>query len=122
MEVGPPGTLAVAILVLYLGKFLTSKVAFLREYNIPQPVSGGLIASILLAVVYGVLGLQFDFALDLRDTLLIMFFTTIGLSSKFSTLVEGGKPLAILLVVAVSYLFLQNFTGLAVVQFTGQPS
>ncbi len=122
LELSPRATIVVAILVLFLGKYLTSKVAFLREYNIPEPVSGGLIASILFGVAYGVFGLEFDFSLGLRDALLITFFTTIGLSSKFSTLVEGGKPLLILLVVAVAYLFLQNFTGLAVAQVTGLPA
>ncbi len=122
VELDPRATVVVAILVLFLGKYLTSKVAFLREYNIPGPVSGGLIASILFGAAYAVFGLEFDFALDLRDALLITFFTTIGLSSRFSTLIEGGKPLLILLVVAVAYLFLQNFTGLAWAQVTGQPA
>ncbi len=121
VELDPRETVVVAILVLFLGKFLTSKIAFLREYNIPEPVSGGLIASILFGVAYGVFGLEIDFALGLRDALLITFFTTIGLSSKFSTLVEGGKPLLILLVVAVAYLFLQNFIGLGWAQVMGQP-
>ncbi len=115
-------TVIVAILVLFLGKFLTSRVAFLREYNIPEPVSGGLIASLVFGGLYAAFGLEFVFALQLRDILLITFFTTIGLSSKFSTLVEGGKPLLILLVVAVGYLFLQNFIGLGVAAVTGQPA
>ena len=122
MEFSPRQTIIVAILVLYFGKFLTSKVAFLREYNIPEPVSGGLIASILFVALYGVFDLEFQFALQLRDTLLITFFTTIGLSSKFATLIQGGKTLLILLVVAVAYLFIQNFTGLAVAQVLGQPA
>ena len=122
VELDPRETVVVAILVLFFGKYLTSKVAFLREYNIPEPVSGGLIASILFGLAYGVFGLEINFALGLRDALLITFFTTIGLSSKFSTLVEGGKPLLILLVVAVAYLFLQNFTGLAWAGVMGQPA
>ena len=121
-ELSPRQTVIAAILVLFLGKYLTSRVAFLREYNIPEPVSGGLIASILFGLVYAVFGLEYQFALGVRDVLLITFFTTIGLSSKFSTLAEGGKPLLILLVVAVAYLFLQNFTGLAAAQITGQAS
>ncbi len=122
VELDPRDTVVVAILVLFLGKYLTSKVAFLRDYNIPEPVSGGLIASILFGVAYGVFGLEISFALGLRDALLITFFTTIGLSSKFSTLVEGGKPLLILLVVAVAYLFLQNFIGLGWARVMGQPA
>ncbi len=113
LELDPRQTIIVAIFVLFLGKYLTSKVEFLREYNIPGPVSGGLIASLVFGAFYAAFELEFQFALDLRDTLLIVFFTTIGLSSRFSTLVEGGKPLLILLVVAVAYLFVQTFTGLA---------
>lgn len=120
-ELNPRQTVIVAILVLYLGKLLTRKLAFLRDYNIPEPVSGGLIASIVFGLLYAFLDLEIRFALDLRDTLLVTFFTTIGLSSRFSTLVQGGKPLLILLVLAVAYLFLQNFTGLAVAGITGQP-
>ena len=122
MDLSPRQTVIVAILVLFLGKYLTSKIAFLREYNIPEPVSGGLIASILFGILYAAFDLEVQFALGLRDALLITFFTTIGLSSKFSTLVRGGKPLLVLLVVAVAYLFVQNFVGLAVVGVTGQPT
>ena len=120
-ELNPRQTIIVAIVVLYLGKYLTKKLAFLRDYNIPEPVSGGLIASIVFGMLYGFLDLEIHFALDLRDTLLVTFFTTIGLSSRFSTLVQGGKPLLILLVLAVLYLFLQNFTGLTIAGIAGQP-
>jgi len=122
LELDPRQTIIVAIFVLFLGKLLTSKVAFLQEYNIPEPVSGGLIASIVFGGLYLAFDLELHFALGLRDALLIVFFTTIGLSSRVSTLVEGGKPLLILLVAAVGYLFLQNFTGLAWAQVAGQPN
>jgi len=121
MDLSPRQTVIVAILVLFAGKYLTRKIAFLREYNIPEPVSGGLIASILSGVLYGVLDLELQFDLQLRDVLLITFFTTIGLSSKFSTLVQGGKPLLVLLVLAVVYLFVQNLTGLTVAGVMEQP-
>ncbi len=52
MELDARQTVIVAILVLFLGKFLTGKVAFLREYNIPEPVSGGLIASLIFGGLY----------------------------------------------------------------------
>ena len=122
MELSERQTIIFAILVLYLGKYLTSKIAFLREYNIPEPVSGGLIASILFGILYGAFDLELQFDLQLRDALLIVFFTTIGLSSKLSTLVQGGKPLLILLVLAVAYLFIQNLTGIGMVQLMGFPA
>ena len=120
MELDPRQTTIAAVLVLFLGKYLTGKIAFLREFNIPEPVSGGLIASVLLGALYAATDVEVRFALHLRDSLLVVFFTTIGLSSKFSTLLRGGKPLLILLVVAIAYLFIQNFTGLAVARLTGQ--
>lgn len=120
MEMDVRQTVIMAILVLFLGKYLTRKVAFLQEYNIPEPVSGGLIASILFAILYVVFDIELQFSLAVRDNLLIVFFTIIGLSSRITTLLKGGKPLIILLVIAVIYLFLQNFTGLTVAQFTQQ--
>jgi len=112
-------TIVLAILVLFLGKFLTSKIAFLRNYNIPEPVTGGLIASIVFGLIYGIFDLQFEFALDVRNELLIVFFTTIGLSSRFSTLLKGGAQLGILLALAVVYLMFQNGTGVLVATLAG---
>ena len=112
-------TIVLAIFVLFFGKFLTSKIPFLRNYNIPEPVSGGLIASIVFGLIYGIFDLQFEFALDVRDELLIAFFTTIGLSSRFSTLLKGGAQLGILLVLAVVYLMIQNGTGVLAATLAG---
>ena len=121
MDLSQRQTIIVAILVLFLGKWLTTKIAFLREYNIPEPVSGGLIASIFFGALFGFFDLEFQFDLQIRDTLLIVFFTVIGLSSKFKTLVQGGIPLMILLGLAIVYLFVQNLTGLTATSITGQP-
>ena len=112
-------TIVLAIFVLFFGKFLTSKIPFLRNYNIPEPVSGGLIASIVFGLIYGIFDLQFEFALDVRDELLIAFFTTIGLSSRLSTLLKGGAQLGILLVLAVVYLAIQNGTGVLAATLAG---
>ncbi len=112
-------TIVLAILVLFFGKFLTSKIPFLRNYNIPEPVSGGLIASIVFGLIYGIFDLQFEFALDVRDELLIAFFTTIGLSSRLSTLLKGGAQLGILLVLPVVYLVIQSGTGVLAATLAG---
>ena len=120
MELDARQSIIIAILVLFAGKYLTRKIMFLQTYNIPEPVSGGLLASVLFAFLYGVFAIEFQFALDVRDNLLIVFFTIIGLSSRFSTLIKGGKPLLILLIIAVVYLFLQNIIGLIAAQFSQQ--
>jgi ESS family glutamate:Na+ symporter len=105
---------------LFLGKYLNHKIGFLREFNIPEPVTGGLLISVLLGIVHYVADFSFEFALATRDNLLIIFFTTIGLSSKIRTLLRGGRQLLVLLLVAVGYLFVQNFTGIGVAAITGQ--
>jgi ESS family glutamate:Na+ symporter len=110
----PRQTIIVAILIFFLGKFINRKVAFFRNYNIPEPVTGGILASIFFWVLYGVFGLKIEFHLFTRDILLLVFFTTIGLSARFSTLKEGGIALVTLLVAAVTYLFLQNIAGVTV--------
>jgi ESS family glutamate:Na+ symporter len=112
-------TIVIAILVLYFGKLITAKINFLREFNIPEPVTGGLIASIVFGLIYAIFNLQFEFALDVRNELLIAFFTTIGLSSRFETLLKGGVQLGILLVLAVIYLSIQNGTGVLVATLAG---
>ena len=112
-------SILVAILVLYLGKYLTQKIQFLQSFNIPDAVSGGVLASLIFAVYYAVFKSQIEFNLSIRDAFLIIFFTAIGLSSKLKTLLKGGKPLLILLVIAVTYLCIQNLTGLAIAKLIG---
>jgi len=112
-------TIILAILVLFLGKYLIGKIAFLRDFNIPEPVVGGLIASIVFGLVYAFFNLQFEFALGVRNELLIAFFTTIGLSSRFETLLKGGAQLVILLVLAAFYLVIQSGTGVLVATLAG---
>ncbi len=112
-------TCVIAILVLYLGKYLTKKIQFLQNFNIPDAVSGGVLASFVFGIFYIVFQYQIEFALNIRDNLLIVFFTTIGLSANLKTLIKGGKPLLILLAIAVTYLIIQNTTGVAIAALTG---
>lgn len=112
-------TIIIAILVLYLGKYLTKNIKFLQDYNIPDAVVGGVLASLFFGLFFAVFKWQIEFTLNVRDALLIVFFTTIGLSSKLKTLLQGGKPLLILLITAVVYLILQNLAGLGVAKVMG---
>ena len=119
MELTARQTIIFAILVLFIGKYLNKKIGLLQNYNIPEPVTGGVLASLVFAFIYFSFDFNFQFELEARDNLLLVFFTTIGLSSRFSTLMQGGKSLVILLVMAVAYLFLQNLTGLSVATISG---
>lgn len=53
------------------------------------------------------------------DVLLMVFFTTIGTSAKFSQLKAGGKALAILVACAGIFLVVQNGTGVLLAKLFG---
>lgn len=118
-----PGMAATfGIIVLFVGKWVNEKVAFLREISIPKPVTGGLIFSLLFAALYATMGVAVVFDLAARDFLLVYFFTTIGINSSVKDLLVGGKPLIILLVITISYMVLQNLTGLSIAALFDLPA
>lgn len=114
MHVESFATFNIAILVLALGKVLTKKVALLRDFNIPEPVTGGLLACLALLGWQLITGQAISFNLAARDFLLLYFFAAIGLNSDFRTLLSGGKPLLVLLGLTFGYMILQNFIGVGV--------
>ncbi|GMR05805.1 MAG: sodium/glutamate symporter [Gammaproteobacteria bacterium] len=111
--------LIVAILVLYLGRILTGKIQFLDTYNIPPAVTGGIIFSLLVALIQIGWDIQIIFDMQLRDLFLLFFFSTIGLGAKFNVLAAGGKTLAILTAIAAVLLVLQNVTGVGLAMLFG---
>ncbi|MEM5580875.1 MULTISPECIES: sodium/glutamate symporter [unclassified Roseibium] len=111
-----------AILVYFLGVRLNKKIVFLQRYNIPEPVSGGLLVALLALVVYLGFGREVGFSLQSRDYLLYCFFTAIGLNARFSDLAKGGKPLLILLCLTVVYMLLQNTIGTGIALALGLPA
>jgi len=110
-DVEPIHVLMLSILVLYLGLFVNRKIKVLSDFFIPPAVTGGLICSGVVAVIYGAANLEIDFDMAIRDVLLLVFFSTIGLSAKFSNLAAGGRGLVILVVIAAVFLVVQDATG-----------
>ncbi|WP_109078013.1 sodium/glutamate symporter [Aggregatibacter kilianii] len=106
-------TLALAGFVLLLGYFLVKRISFLKNYNIPEPVVGGFLVAILLTVLYQGWGLSFTFDDNLRSTMMLVFFSSIGLSANFARLVKGGKPLIIFVIAAGILIAVQNIVGVA---------
>ncbi len=109
------------IIVLFLGRRLTQASHFLKEFSIPEPVSGGILVSILFAVVHYIFSVDVQFDLATRDLLLVYFFTTIGINASLKDLLKGGKPLIILLVITIGYMLIQNATGIGMAVLLGQP-
>ena len=104
-------TLALASLVLLLGFFLVKRISILKTFNIPEPVVGGFIVAIGLLIWNKVDGTSFNFDKNLQTTMMLVFFTSIGLSANFSRLIKGGKPLIVFLFVAGLLIICQNVIG-----------
>ena len=115
-------TLTIAFIVFFIGVFLSRHVAFLRDYNIPEPVAGGLFAALFTWAFYGAFGQKIVFDIDARDELLVIFFATIGLNARVSDLLVGGRLLGILLVLTVVFIFVQKTVGLIGTQLFGLPA
>ncbi len=119
MELDPRRTIIVGILVLFLGKYLNGKISLFSRYNIPEPVTGGIIASLFFGVLHWLFHIDFQFSNDSRDLLLVVFFTAIGLSTEFKSIIKGGKILVYLSALAIGFLFVQNFAGILVASLAG---
>ncbi|NEV62881.1 sodium/glutamate symporter [Thiorhodococcus minor] len=115
-------TVTVGIVVLFIGKRLNDQLGLLRELSIPEPVTGGLLISILLGLLYWGTGVSIDFDLAARDVLLVYFFTTIGINASLADLRAGGKPLLILLAITIGYMLAQNLTGISVAALFDLPA
>jgi len=122
LNVGPFLAFTIGIIVLFIGKRINDTVGFLREYSIPEPVTGGLLFSLLIALIYVVADVAINFELGARDLLLVYFFTTIGINASIKDLVAGGKPLIILLVITITFMVFQNVLGITVASLFDQPS
>jgi ESS family glutamate:Na+ symporter len=113
-EFGGFVSFTLAIILLFLGKTLVSRVEILRRYSIPEPVIGGFLCAAAVGITYFVFDFKVSFTLEVRDWLLLYFFAAIGLRADIRTLVSGGKPLAILLGLATTFIFLQNLAGIGI--------
>jgi len=112
-------TVVIAIFAVYLGRFVNAKVAFLRTYQIPDSVTGGIFASLLFGLIYGATGVEFDFNTPVRDAFLLIFFACIGLSTGLATVLAGGRQIVVLGVIAVVFMFLQNGMGVLLANLLG---
>jgi glutamate:Na+ symporter, ESS family len=106
-------TILSALVVLSAGRVLVSRTAFLKRFSIPPPVVGGVLIAILLALADSIAGVRVSFDMSLRDNLLLMFFTTVGLSADARMLLRGGPKLMIFLAVSTLFIAIQNFVGIA---------
>lgn len=112
-------TLIAAVIVLLLGRFLVNKIDFLKRYNIPEPVAGGLVAAILSLVVHSLWGFSISTSAQLQTSFMLIFFASIGLSANFAKLREGGIGLVIFLIAISTFIVVQNAVGMSLATLLG---
>ncbi|OUM23885.1 sodium/glutamate symporter [Pseudomonas putida] len=112
------GTLVAASLVLLLGRGLVARIGFLRVYNIPEPVAGGLVVALALLALRS-FDIQVQFDTSLQTPLMLAFFATIGLSADFASLKKGGRVVAVFLLVVTGLLLVQNAMGIGLATALG---
>jgi len=112
------GTLVAASLVLLLGRGLVARIGFLRVYNIPEPVAGGLVVALALLALRS-FDVQVQFDTSLQTPLMLAFFATIGLSADFASLKKGGRVVTVFLLVVTGLLLVQNAMGIGLATALG---
>ncbi|MFW1754731.1 sodium/glutamate symporter [Acinetobacter wanghuae] len=118
-EIDAFGTLVIAVIFLYVGRFLVNRIKFFKNYNLPEPVIGGLVAAITAFVLYKFFNISATFNAQIQSILMLMFFTSVGLGADFSKLKEGGKSLLIFLFCVIGFVLVQNAVGMSLATMLG---
>jgi ESS family glutamate:Na+ symporter len=105
-------TILVSMVVLFVGRALVAQIGVLQRFSIPAPVVGGGLVAIVLAFADGLAGVKFSFNLALKDSLLLMFFTTVGLAADARMLTKGGVKLLVFLGISAGLVVVQNVVGI----------
>src|SRR5262245_39991718 len=114
------GSLLAAVVVLLVGTLLNRRIPFLARHNIPDPIIGGLLYAILAAIANEATRFRVDIDSTIKPLLLLIFFAGIGMSADLRVLKQGGKALAIFLVVLFPYILVQNGVGVAAAMMLDQ--
>src|SRR6478609_1587977 len=115
-------SLTIGIVVFFVGVLITQHVKVLRNFSIPEPVSGGFVAVAAISLIYFVFNVEIDFDLTTRDRLLVIFFATVGINARLADLVAGGRTLLVLCVLSAVFICIQNIVGIACALAFGMPS
>lgn len=104
-------TLALAIVVYYIGSWIKTKVTILDKFCIPSPVVGGLIFAILNLILTESNIMTITLDSTLKNPFMLAFFTTIGLGASFKLIKQGGVQVGLFFIAAVSLVIFQDILG-----------
>ena len=104
-------TLAVAVLVLFMGSFVKKHIKILEKLCIPDPVVGGIIFSILTLLGYssGLCVLELD--TTLQNVFMTVFFTAVGFTCDLKVLYKYGMRGIQFAIIVFLLVIFQNIIG-----------
>lgn len=104
-------TVAMAVVVYFLGAKIKSKIHFFEKYCIPAPVVGGLLFAIftLILNLTGLLTIITDDTM--QNVFMTLFFTSVGFTASFKLLKKGGLQVITFLFVCTLLVIVQNLVG-----------
>jgi ESS family glutamate:Na+ symporter len=113
MTPDPLSSLLAAVVVLLIGTLANRKIALLSKYNIPDPITGGLLFAVIASTAWAAVGYKVEIDQTIKPVLLLMFFAGVGMCADLRMLKQGGKALVIFLGVLFPYVLVQNGVGVA---------
>lgn len=114
-------SMALAVVVFYLGVYLKSKVKVFKTYCIPAPVIGGIIFALVNLFLYQGKILNLTIDTSLQSVFMNLFFTSVGFTAGFGMLKKGGKSLFIFLGAVCLLICAQNVLGAILCKSFGLP-
>jgi len=112
-------SIALAVILLLVGKTLRKKINFFEKYCIPAPVIGGLLFAIITLILRLTGILMFEFDTTLQSFFMTMFFTSVGFNASLKVLKKGGPKVLIFLGVATLLVVLQNAVAVGLAGLVG---
>jgi glutamate:Na+ symporter, ESS family len=136
--------LFLAPVILIMGEVLLRRISLLSRFNIPAPVIGGLLVS-LIVLILNLLGVDFKMrtsvsdpwwtwlvtiepqwmkspSIDIHRPLLVAFFTCIGLNASWAIAKQGSTQVVIFLILATVLAVAQNGLGVFLSKLLGVSS
>lgn len=120
LELNFYSTFICIMLVLIIGRLITNYSNFLKNYDIPEPVTGGIVFAFIFFLSSYYANFTVKFAEDIKTPLLLAFYATVGLSADFNSLKQGGRLLITFSIAVFALLVVQNAIGVGVMSAMGE--
>src|SRR5262245_28770757 len=113
VNLDPLASVFAALVVLLIGTLVNRRISFLSRYNIPDPITGGLLFAVVASIIWAAAGFKAQIDQTIKPVLLLMFFAGVGMCADLRMLRHGGKALVVFLIILFPYILVQDLVGVA---------